>query len=165
MSLFIHFSICETYSTLSHQIRKSIRYVSYKDTKKLLANLKPVYTAPTEDAALSALDDFEKIWGARYPLVVQSWRRNWGEIATFLKYPPEIRKLIYTTNMIESYKRQLRKVTKGKAVFPNDGSLLKMLYLVTQDVMLRWTGRIHYWGQILLQLSVFFPDRVKSFLC
>ncbi|NLD87372.1 MAG: IS256 family transposase [Clostridiales bacterium] len=147
-----------------HQIRNSIRYVSYKDTKKLLANLKPVYTAPTEDAALAALDDFEKIWGTKYPLVVQSWRRNWGEIATFFKYPPEIRKLIYTTNMIESYHRQLRKVTKGKAVFPNDESLLKMLYLVTQDVMLRWTGRIHNWGQILLQISVFFPDRVKSFL-
>lgn len=147
-----------------HQIRNSIRYVSYKDTKKLLANLKPVYTAPTEDAALAALDDFEKIWGTKYPLVVQSWRRNWGEIATFFKYPPEIRKLIYTTNMIESYHRQLRKVTKGKAVFPNDESLLKMFYLVTQDVMLRWTGRIHNWGQILLQLSVFFPDRVKSFL-
>jgi transposase-like protein len=147
-----------------HQIRNSIRYVSYKDTKKLLANLKPVYTAPTEDAALAALDDFEKIWGTKYPLVVQSWRRNWGEIATFFKYPPEIRKLIYTTNMIESYHRQLRKGTKGKAVFPNDESLLKMLYLVTQDVMLRWTGRIHNWGQILLQLSVFFPDRVKSFL-
>lgn len=147
-----------------HQIRNSIRYVSYKDTKKLLANLKPVYCAPSEDAALAALDDFEKTWGAKYPLVVQSWRRNWGEIATFFKYPPEIRKLIYTTNMIESYNRQLRKVTKGKAVFPNDESLLKMLYLVTQDVMLRWTGRIHNWGQILLQLSVFFPDRVRSFL-
>jgi transposase-like protein len=154
----------EIQKCIVHQIRNSIRYVSYKDTKKLLANLKPVYTAPSEDAALAALDDFEKIWGARYPLVVQSWRRNWGEIATFFKYPPEIRKLIYTTNMIESYNRQLRKVTKGKAVFPNDESLLKMLYLVTQDVMLRWTGRIHNWGQILLQLSVFFPERVRSFL-
>jgi len=147
-----------------HQIRNSIRYVSYKDTKKLVASLKPVYTAPGEDAALAALDEFEEIWGARYPLVVQSWRRNWGELATFFKYPPEIRKLIYTTNMIESYHRQLRKVTKGKAVFPTDESLLKMLYLVTQDVMLKWTNRIHNWGQILLQLSVFFPDRVKSFL-
>lgn len=154
----------EIQKCIVHQIRNSVRYVSYRDTKKLLADLKPVYTAPTEDAALSALDDFEKIWGTRYPLVVQSWRRNWGEIATFFKYPPEIRKLIYTTNMIESYHRQLRKVTKGKAVFPNDESLLKMLYLVTQDVMLRWTGRIHNWGQILLQLSVYFPDRVKSFL-
>ncbi len=147
-----------------HQIRNSIRYVSYKDTKKLLANLKPVYTAPSEEAALAALEDFENVWGTKYPLVVQSWRRNWGEIATFFKYPPEIRKLIYTTNMIESYHRQLRKVTKGKSIFPNDESLQKMLYLVTQDVMLRWTGRIHNWGQILLQLSVFFPERVKSFL-
>jgi putative transposase len=154
----------EIQKCIVHQIRNSIRYVSYKDTKKLLANLKPVYTAPSEDAALAALDDFEKIWGTKYPLVVQSWRRNWGEIATFFKYPPEIRKLIYTTSMIESYNRQLRKVTKGKAVFPNDESLLKMLYLVTQDVMLRWTGRIHNWGQILLQLSVFFPERVRSFL-
>lgn len=147
-----------------HQIRNSVRYVSYKDTKKLLAGLKPVYTAASEDAALAAMDEFEKAWGERYPLVVQSWRRNWGEIATFFKYPPEIRKLIYTTNMIESYHRQLRKVTKGKSVFPNDEALLKILYLVTQDVMLKWTGRIHNWGQILLQLSVFFPDRVKSFL-
>ena len=147
-----------------HQIRNSIRYVSYKDTKKLLANLKPVYTAPSEEAALAALEDFENVWGTKYPLVVQSWRRNWGEIATFFKYPPEIRKLIYTTNMIESYHRQLRKVTKGKSIFPNYESLQKMFYLVTQDVMLRWTGCIHNWGQILLQLSVFFPKRVKSFL-
>lgn len=147
-----------------HQIRNSIRYVSYKDTKKLLTSLKPVYTAPSEEAALQYLDDFDKAWGARYPLVVRSWQRNWAELATFFKYPPEIRKIIYTTNMIESYHRQLRKVTKGKSVFPTDEALLKMLYLVTQDVMLRWTGRIHNWGQILLQLSVFFPDRVRSFL-
>ncbi len=147
-----------------HQIRNSVRYVSYKDTKKVLAGLKPIYQAATEESALLALEDFERMWGTKYPLVVQSWQRNWGEIATFFKYPPEIRKLIYTTNMIESYHRQLRKVTKGKSVFPTDESLLKMLYLVTQDVMLRWTGRIHNWGQILLQLSIFFPDRVKSHL-
>jgi len=154
----------EIQKCIVHQIRNSVRYVSYKDTKKLLADLKPIYKAPSEDAALVALDEFEGIWGARYPLVVQSWRRNWGEIATFFKYPPEIRKLIYTTNMIESYHRQLRKVTKGKSVFPTDEALLKLLYLVTQDVILKWTGRIHNWGQILLQFSVFFPDRVKSFL-
>jgi transposase-like protein len=147
-----------------HQIRNSIRYVSYKDTKKLLANLKPVYTAPSEDAALQSLDEFDKVWGAKYPLVVQSWQRNWAELSTFFKYPPEIRKLIYTTNMIESYHHQLRKVTKGKSVFPTDEALLKMLYLVTQNIMLKWTGRIRNWGQILLQLSVFFPDRVRSFL-
>lgn len=147
-----------------HQIRNSIRYVSYKDTKKLLADLKPVYQAPGEEAALAAFAEFDKIWGQKYPLVVQSWQRNWSEISTFFKYPPEIRKLIYTTNMIESYHRQLRKVTKGKSVFPTDEALLKMLYLVTQDVMSKWTARVHNWGQILLQLSVFFPDRVKSHL-
>ena len=147
-----------------HQIRNSIRYVSYKDVKKLLADLKPVYKAPSEDAALAALDEFDEIWGGKYPLVSQFWRRNWPELATFFKYPPEVRKIIYTTNMIESYHRQLRKVTKGKSVFPSDESLLKMLYLVTQNVMLKWTGRIHNWGQILLQLSVFFPDKVKSHL-
>jgi transposase-like protein len=147
-----------------HQIRNSIRYVSYKDTKKLLASLKPVYNAPSEEAGLAALDEFDELWGKKYPLVAQSWRNNWGELAVFFKYPPEIRKIIYTTNMIESYHRQLRKLTKGKSVFPTDEALLKMLYLVTQNVMLKWTGRIHNWGQILLQLSVFFPDKVKSHL-
>jgi len=154
----------EIQKCIVHQIRNSIRYVSYKDVKKLLANLKPVYTAPSEETALALLDEFKELWGGKYPLVVQFWRRNWAELATFFKYPPEIRKLIYTTNMIESYHRQLRKVTKGKSVFPSDEALLKMLYLVTQDVVLKWTGRIHNWGQILLQLSVFFPDRVRSFL-
>jgi len=154
----------EIQKCIVHQIRNSIRYVSYKDVKKVLSALKPIYAATTEDAALLALDEFDRLWGQKYPLVVQSWKRNWGEIATFFKYPPQIRKLIYTTNMIESYHRQLRKVTKGKSVFPTDESLLKMLYLVTQDIILKWTGRVHNWGQILLQLSVFFPERVKSHL-
>lgn len=154
----------EIQKCIVHQIRNSIRYVSYKDSKKLLADLKPVYTAVSEDAGLLALDEFDERWGKKYPLVIQSWQRNWSELSTFFKYPPEIRKIIYTTNMIESYHRQLRKVTKGKSVFPTDEALLKMLYLVTQNVMLKWTGRIHNWGQILLQLSVFFPDKVKSHL-
>ena len=158
------YSETEIQKCVVHQIRNSIRYVSYKDVKKLLADLKPVYTAVSEDAALAALDEFDDAWGGKYPLVSQSWRRNWAELATFFKYPPEVRKIIYTTNMIESYHRQLRKVTKGKSVFPSDEALLKMLYLVTQNVMLKWTGRIHNWGQVLLQLSVFFPDKVKSHL-
>jgi len=147
-----------------HQIRNSVRYVSYKDVKKVLADLKPIYTAATEPLALEALDGFEAVWGGKYPLIVNSWRANWAEIATFFKYPPEIRKIIYTTNMIESYHRQLRKVTKGKSIFPNDESLQKMLYLATMDVIRKWTGRVQNWGQILLQLSVFFPDKVKSSL-
>lgn len=139
-----------------HQIRNSTRYVSYKDLKKVTADLKPIYKATTEDMALVELDRFEETWGSKYPLIVRSWRTNWDEIATFFKYPPEIRKLIYTTNMIESYHRQLRKVTKGKSIFPTDESLLKMLYLATMDVTRKWTGRVQNWGQILLQLSVFY---------
>jgi putative transposase len=136
-----------------HQIRNSTRYVSYKDLKKVTANLKPIYKAVTEEAALLELDRFEEI--------VQSWRKNW---ATFFKYPPEIRKLIYTTNIIESYHWQLRKVPKGKSIFPSDESLLKMLYLATMDVTRKWTGSVQNWGQMLLQLSVFFPDRVDQHL-
>jgi len=154
----------EIQKCIVHQIRNSIRYVSYKDVKKITAALKPIYTASSESAALEELNQFETIWGDRYPLIVRSWRNNWAEISTFFKYPPEIRKLIYTTNMIESYHRQLRKVTKGKSIFPTDEALLKMLYLGTQDVLRKWTGRVQNWGQILLQLSIFFPDKVTAHL-
>jgi len=147
-----------------HQIRNSIRYVSYKDVKKITSALKPIYKASSEEAAQEELSQFEKEWGDKYPLIIRSWRQNWAEIATFFKYPPEIRKIIYTTNIIESYHRQLRKVTKGKSLFPSDEALLKMLYLATQDVLRKWTGRIPNWGQILLQLSIFFPDKVKPYL-
>lgn len=154
----------EVQKCIVHQIRNSIRYVSYKDVKKITAALKPVYTAPSEAAASEHLDEFEQVWGQKYPLIVRSWRNNWTEISTFFKYPPEIRKIIYTTNMIESYHRQLRKVTKGKSIFPSDEALQKMLYLATQDVLRKWTGRVHNWDQILLQLSIFFPEKVKSHL-
>jgi len=154
----------EIQKCIVHQVRNSIRYVSYKDVKKITSALKPIYTAPSEAAAAEELNQFEAVWGERYPLIVRSWRNNWAEISTFFKYPPEIRKLIYTTNMIESYHRQLRKVTKGKSIFPTDEALQKMLYLVTQDVMRKWTRRIQNWGQILLQLSIFFPDKVKAHL-
>jgi putative transposase len=154
----------EIQKCIVHQIRNSIRYVSYKDVKKITAALKPIYTAPSEESALEELDQFEATWGDKYPLSINSWRKNWTEIATFFKYPPEIRKIIYTTNIIESYHRQLRKVTKGKSTFPTDDALLKMLYLATQDVLRKWTGRMQNWGQILLQLSIFFPEKVKSHL-
>lgn len=154
----------EIQKCIIHQIRNSTRYVSYKDLKKVTADLKPIYKATTEDAALAELDRFEENWGTKYPLIVRSWRNNWDELATFFKYPPEIRKLIYTTNIIESYHRQLRKVTKGKSIFPSDEALLKMLYLSTMDVVRKWTGRVQNWGQMLLQLSVFFPDRVGQHL-
>ena len=147
---------------LVHQVRNSIRYVSYKDIKQVTAGLKRVYSASSERVAAEALDVFEQEWGQRYPLVVASWRSNWSELSTFFDYAPEIRRLIYTTNVIESYHRQLRKVTKGKALFPTDESLLKMLYLVTGDVQRKWTVRIPHWGQILAQLAVCFPERVAE---
>lgn len=151
----------EIQKCIIHPIRNSVRYVSYKDLKKVTADLKPIYKAPTEEAALAELERFEEIWGEKYPLMVRSWHQNWDELATFFKYPPDLRKIIYTTNMIESYHRQLRKVTKGKSIFPTDESLLKMLYLATMDVLRRWTGRVQNWGQILLQLTVYFPERVQ----
>ncbi|MEK8129434.1 IS256 family transposase [Paenibacillus filicis] len=158
------YSKTEIQKCMIHQIRNSTRYVSYKDLKKVTADLKPIYKAATEEMALVELDRFEEAWGAKYPLIIRSWRSNWDELATFFKYPPELRKLIYTTNMIESYHRQLRKVTKGKSIFPSDEALLKMLYLVTMDVTRKWTGRVQNWGQMLLQLSVFFPERIGQHL-
>lgn len=154
----------EIQKCIVHQVRNSVRYVSYKDLKKVAADLKPIYQAGSEDLGREQLRAFSEKWGSKYPLIAKSWERNWAELSTFFKYPPEIRKIIYTTNMIESYHRQLRKVTKGKSIFPNDEALLKSLYLATQDVTRKWTGRIHNWGQILLQLSVFFPERVSNSL-
>jgi len=154
----------EIQKCLVHQVRNSIRYVSYKDVKKVTADLKPIYQAPSADAGYAELQAFRAKWDKQYPLIGRSWEKNWPEISTFFKYSPEIRKLIYTTNTIESYHRQLRKVTKGKSIFPNDDALLKALYLATQDVMRKWNGRIHNWGQILLQLSIQFPSKITALL-
>jgi len=154
----------EIQKCIVHQVRNSVRYVSYKDLKKVTIDLKPIYQACSEEVGRQRLQAFNEKWGARYPLIVRSWESNWAELSTFYKYPPELRKIIYTTNMIESYHRQLRKVIKGKSIFPNDEALLKSLYMATQDVLRKWTGRIQNWGQILLQLSVFFPERVGSSL-
>jgi transposase-like protein len=144
-----------------HQVRNSLRFVASKDRKAVVAGLRAVYTAPSESAGLEALDRFEEEFGARYPLIVSSWRANWAELATFFEFTPELRRLMYTTNVIESFHRQLRKVTKGKSVFPTDESLLKMLYLVTCDVQRKWTIRIANWGQILAELVISFPGRVQ----
>lgn len=154
----------EIQKCLVHQVRNSIRYVSYKDVKKVTTDLKPIYQAPSADAGYAELQAFRAKWDKQYPLIGRSWEKNWAEISTFFKYSPEVRKLIYTTNTIESYHRQLRKVTKGKSIFPNDDALLKALYLATQDVMRKWNGRIHNWGQILLQLSIQFPDKITALL-
>lgn len=143
-----------------HQIRNSTRYISYRDRKEFCKDLKEVYTAVNEDAALSALADLDAKWGKTYSIAINSWQNNWDELNTFFKYPEEIRRLIYTTNTIESYNRQLRKATKSKSIFPTDDSLLKMLYLVTQDVSKKWIQPVRNWGYILDQLYIYFGDRI-----
>jgi transposase-like protein len=145
-----------------HQIRNSTRFVSYKDVKPLMADLKRVYTAPSEETALSELEQFDAVWGKKYPKIAISWRKNWAELSTYFKYPEEVRKLIYTTNAIEGFNRQLRKVTKNKGVFPTDDSLFKMLYLATIDITKKWTGRRKDWGQIYSQLSIYFEERMPE---
>ncbi|MBP2658223.1 MAG: transposase mutator type, partial [Firmicutes bacterium] len=145
-----------------HQIRNSTKYVSYKEIKELMADLKKVYTAVDEQTALYQLDSFDEKWSKKYPKIALSWRTNWANLSTYFKYPQEVRTLIYTTNAIESFNRQLRKVTKSKSVFPTDDSLLKMLYLAMVDITKKWTGRRKEWGQIHSQLEIFFADRLDK---
>ena len=145
-----------------HQLRNSSKYVSYKDLKALMADLKAVYAAPDEASALAALELFSGKWDKKYPKISQSWQSNWANLSTYFKFPAELRKLIYTTNAIEGFNRQLRKVTKSKSVFPTDDSLFKMLYLAMRDITKKWTGRRQDWSQIHAQLSVFYADRMPD---
>ena len=149
----------EIQKCIIHQIRNSTKYVSYKDIKELMKDLKAVYKASTEDLALTNLGIFEEKWGKKYPMCVSSWKNNWTELSTYFKYPEGIRKLIYTTNAMENFNRQLRKVTKNKTIFPNDYALQKSLYLAMADASSKWTSRIRGWDQILSQLSIFFEGR------
>ena len=143
-----------------HQIRYTTKFVSYKDIKAFMKDLKQVYQAATEEAALQALDEMEKNWGDKYPSSIASWRNNWPQICTYFKYPAEIRKIIYTTNAIENFNRQLRKVTKAKTIFPTDDSLFKSLYLAMCDITEKWTGAGWNWGQTLDQLCIYFEGRI-----
>ena len=146
-----------------HQIRNSTKYVSYKDIRQVSADLKQVYTAIDEPAALSRLEEFGEKWKTKYPKIYKSWKENWAELSTYFKYPEPVRRLIYTTNAIEGFNRQLRKVTKSKSVFPTDDSLLKMLYLAMIDITKKWTGRRQDWGQIVSQLEIYFEERLEGF--
>ena len=145
-----------------HQLRNSSKYVSYKDLKALMADLKAVYAAPDEDSAIAALEDFSAKWDKKYPKISQSWQANWPNLSTYFKFPAELRKLIYTTNAIEGFNRQLRKVTKSKSVFPTDDSLFKMLYLAMIDITKKWTGRRQDWSAIHAQLAVYYADRMPD---
>ena len=150
----------EIQQCIIHQIRNSTKFVSYKDIKKLMADLKLVYAAPTEETALNELELFKDKWDSKYPKIYKSWHDNWATLSTYFKYPEAVRRLIYTTNAIEGFNRQLRKVTKSKTVFPSDDSLLKMLYLATMDITKKWTGHRQDWGQIHSQLEIYFEERL-----
>ena len=152
----------EIQNCIIHQIRNSSKYVSYKDLKALMADLKAVYAAVDEDAALMALNTFSEHWDKKYPTISQSWRENWANLSTYFKFPQELRRLIYTTNAIEGFNRQLRKVTKAKSVFPTDERLFKMLYLAMMDITQKWTGRRQDWSMIHAQLAVYFEDRMSD---
>lgn len=152
----------EIQQCIIHQIRNTTKFVSYKDIKELMADLKKVYAAVDEQTARYELDAFDEKWSSKYPKIAVSWRANWANLATYFKYPQEVRTLIYTTNAIENFNRQLRKVTKAKSVFPTDDSLLKMLYLAMMDITKKWTGRRKDWGQIHSQLEIYFSDRIPE---
>jgi transposase-like protein len=147
-----------------HQVRNSTRYVFYKDKKQFCSDMKEIYTAPNEEAGLAALDRFEEAWKGKYLYAVRSWRANWQCLSTFFKYPPEIRRIIYTTNPIENFNRSIRKITKTKSSFPTDDSLFKILYLIIMDASEKWTLAIPNWGVILNQLTVYFKERIESYI-
>lgn len=146
-----------------HQIRNSFRYVVWKDRQAIARDLKTVYGAPTREAAEVALDTVEETWGKRYPLLVKSWRTNWHELSTFFIYPMEIRRLIYTTNAVESLHRQFRKVTKSKSVFPHDDALRKMLYLAYHRLSYKWSSAVRDWPFVYTQLMLLYENRMPEF--
>ena len=154
------FPKAEIQRCIVHQVRYSTKFVNYKDLKAFVKDLKQVYQAPTEETALANLDEFEGTWGKKYPSAIASWRNNWPQLSAYFKYPQEIRKIIYTTNSIENFNRQLRKVTKTRTIFPTDDALFKILYLATMDITAKWTGSSWNRGQTLDQLCIYFGDRI-----
>ena len=142
-----------------HQVRSSTKFVSYKDIKQVVADLKKIYKAATLEDAENALLEFSERWRRQYPSCVKSWEDNWDVLSTFFEYPMEIRKIIYTTNIIEGLNRQFRQITKNKPSFTNDDSLRRMLYLASQRIMKHWHARCQNWDLVLSQLELMFADR------
>lgn len=145
-----------------HQIRNSTKYVSYKDLKPIMADLKLIYRAPSQDNALYRLEEFGEKWNKKYPQVYKSWTQNWTDLSTFFKYSEEVRKLIYTTNAFEGFHRMLRKYIKTKTTYPSDEAVKKSVYLSIEEISRRWSMPIRDWGIIMGQLSIFFEDRLSQ---
>jgi putative transposase len=151
-------------SCIIHQIRNSIKYVASKDSKTFMKDLKQVYQAINEEMAINALQALEVTWGDKYPIVIQSWNNNWNNLSTYFDFPPEIRKIIYTTNALEGFNRQLRKFTKVRTSFPTDDSLRKALYLATEQIMKKWTSPSQNWSGTLAQLSIKYEERLEQYM-
>lgn len=154
----------EIQTCVVHQIRNSLKYVASKDQRVFIAELKPVYRADNESQALDELAKLKEKWNKKYPMVIGSWENNWSKLSTYFKYPSSIRKLIYTTNTIEGYHRQIRKVTKNKGVFTSDMALLKLIYLATERIAFKWTMPLSNWAITASQLKIIFGDRMKTAL-
>lgn len=154
----------EVQRCIIHMLRNSFKYVSYKDLKKFSSDFKAVYKAPTEDAALAELESLKETWGKKYPYAISSWEMNWDVVRPFFQFTDDIRRIMYTTNIIEGLNRQFRKVTKTKSSFPNDTSLEKMLYLASQNVIKKWTQRYRNWDLVLSQLSILYSERLNQYL-
>jgi len=152
----------EIQKCIVHQIRNSLRYVSWKERKAMAKDLRAIYEAATEQEGAAALEEFAEKWDKRYPHISASWRANWNEIVTFFKYPPEIRTLIYTTNPIESLNRQVKKAAKNKAIFPSEQALVKQVYLAIEAASRKWTMRHREWAVIYSQLMIYFGDRLAE---
>jgi transposase-like protein len=144
-----------------HQIRNSIKYIASKDQRTFMNELKPVYRAVSEPQAQDELAKLKVKCEKKYPMVIGSWERNWSKLSTYFKYPANIRRLIFTTNTIEGYHRQIRKVTKNKGVFNSDMALLKLIYLATERISQKWTMPLQSWGATATQLKIIFAERMK----
>ena len=147
-----------------HMPRNSFKYVNYSDLKKFSNDFKAVYNAPNETAAYSELEGLKEKWGKKYPYAISNWENNWEDVSSFFQFSEEIRKIMYTTNIIEGLNRQYRKVTKTKSVFPSDQSLEKMLYLASENITKKWTQRYRGWDQVLNQLIVLYGERLTQYL-
>ena len=156
------FPKAEVQLCIVHQVRNSMKYVASKNQKAFMQDLKPVYRAPTLSAAESALDELELKWGDQYPIVIKSWRSKWPVLSAFFKYPEPIRKIIYTTNAVEAVHRQFRKLTKTKGAFPNENSLMKLLYSGIMNATEKWTMPVQNWPQALSQLAIYFEGRLDD---
>jgi transposase-like protein len=145
-----------------HQIRYSLKYVGSKYHKEFMSDLKQVYKAPTKEAAEEALMELEKKWGKKYPMVINSWINNWSELSAYFEYSEPIRRIIYTTNTVEGFNRQVRKITKSKGGFSNDEALFKLVFLIYRDISRKWEKSISHWAEIISQLSIHFEERLEG---